>query len=579
MVRCHSSCGRTCLPSTYSEGPAGTAQKSNESGGFPRDLISSFRRGTPKSRNGCIVCKIRRVKCDETKPHCTRCTSTGRNCEGYRRVLERSKSRSRPKFLPRHTPTSPSTTALQILWAPSSDVQESMEDRQSFHFLRSRSVLEMLGNFELSFWDRIAFQLSHTHPTVMRVLISLSAIYEEHGRNHLDLLSNASGARVGCREYTLRQYNRAVKGLLEYIASEEPDTRVILTSCLIFVWIEFLQHNFNSGFRHLDSGLKILRDIRLSRRGGKVRTQDRDTDDILGSLHRSFIRLRIQAAVYGSAERDFTTSTTQELEILELIPSSFNNVIECRNNLDKELNATFGYIRRIREIGYYSSVDMLMFSGVQRLHLERLQRWQTASEVLVATLKLERDQSQTSRILYLQLYHTLVDIIWRTMFAGSEMVFDDYTADFEMMITIASSLINSQTASLQPILSLDMGIIPPLFFICLKCRVLQIRKQALALLEHAPEREGMWHRSSVIKYCEWKVMTEEQWRGEISDNDPLPEFARMYAEHVPEKAEFSGEDEPLQMTFRRGPVGLDIQDTIDVPDDLQMMMRHMGNML
>ncbi|RFU28897.1 hypothetical protein B7463_g7451, partial [Scytalidium lignicola] len=556
----------------------GTGQESSGSSGLPRDLISSFRRGTTKSRDGCIVCKIRRVKCDETKPHCIKCTSTGRNCEGYREVPERNKSRSLLKSLPGRAPAPRSTTALRILCTPSVDVQGSVEERRSFHYLCSRNLSDMSGNFEPSFWDHIALQLSHRYPTILRALTALGAFYEEYERGRLDLISSTSDIRVSCKEYALQQYNKAVKGLLKYIASEESDPRVVLTSCLIFVWIELLQNNLNSGFQHLNSGLKILRDLQLSRLGGKVRTRDRDTEDILGSLNRSFIRLRIQAAVHGSAERDFTTSTTQELEILESIPPSFANIIECRNVLDKELNAIFGYIRRIREIEYYSSVDMLMFTNMQRSHLERLQQWQTASKALVTALELKKDQSQTSRILYLQLYYTFVNIIWKTMFAGSEMVFDAYTADFETMITIASSLINSRKVSIQPILSLDMGIIPPLFFLCLKCRVLRIRNQALALLKRAPEQEGMWHRSSVIKYCEWKIMTEEQWRGGISDDEPLPEFARMYAEHVSEKVEFSSKDQPLQMTFRRGPAGLDIEDTIDIPGDPEMI-RHMGNML
>lgn len=41
------------------------------------------RRSHPKVRTGCITCKIRRKKCDETKPECHRCTSTGRRCDGY----------------------------------------------------------------------------------------------------------------------------------------------------------------------------------------------------------------------------------------------------------------------------------------------------------------------------------------------------------------------------------------------------------------------------------------------------------------------------------------------------------------
>lgn len=36
-----------------------------------------------KTKGGCRTCKIRKVKCDEGRPCCHRCQSTGRICEGY----------------------------------------------------------------------------------------------------------------------------------------------------------------------------------------------------------------------------------------------------------------------------------------------------------------------------------------------------------------------------------------------------------------------------------------------------------------------------------------------------------------
>ncbi|KAI1361925.1 hypothetical protein F5Y08DRAFT_313400 [Xylaria arbuscula] len=36
-----------------------------------------------KARTGCLTCKRRRVKCDEAKPHCTRCVKSGHTCAGY----------------------------------------------------------------------------------------------------------------------------------------------------------------------------------------------------------------------------------------------------------------------------------------------------------------------------------------------------------------------------------------------------------------------------------------------------------------------------------------------------------------
>ncbi|KAK7430697.1 hypothetical protein QQZ08_002741 [Neonectria magnoliae] len=42
--------------------------------------------GVPGRSKGCNTCRKRRVKCDETKPTCVRCTKAGYECLGYERV-------------------------------------------------------------------------------------------------------------------------------------------------------------------------------------------------------------------------------------------------------------------------------------------------------------------------------------------------------------------------------------------------------------------------------------------------------------------------------------------------------------
>ncbi|PMD57420.1 uncharacterized protein K444DRAFT_53748, partial [Hyaloscypha bicolor E] len=39
------------------------------------------RASRPKSRSGCRTCKIRRVKCDESRPQCERCIKFGTTCD------------------------------------------------------------------------------------------------------------------------------------------------------------------------------------------------------------------------------------------------------------------------------------------------------------------------------------------------------------------------------------------------------------------------------------------------------------------------------------------------------------------
>ncbi|KAL2316154.1 Transcriptional regulatory protein moc3 [Schizosaccharomyces pombe] len=36
-----------------------------------------------RTKTGCLTCRRRRIKCDETKPFCLNCTKTNRECEGY----------------------------------------------------------------------------------------------------------------------------------------------------------------------------------------------------------------------------------------------------------------------------------------------------------------------------------------------------------------------------------------------------------------------------------------------------------------------------------------------------------------
>src|SRR5271170_3044775 len=47
-----------------------------------------------------MLLRIRQIKCDERKPRCERCTSTGRNCDGYDPLRALLFEVSRAKELP-----------------------------------------------------------------------------------------------------------------------------------------------------------------------------------------------------------------------------------------------------------------------------------------------------------------------------------------------------------------------------------------------------------------------------------------------------------------------------------------------
>ncbi|KAK0111534.1 hypothetical protein ONS95_001888 [Cadophora gregata] len=115
------------------------------------------------------------------------------------------------------------------------------------------------GNFEPHFWENVVLQFSHRYTAVKQSLVALSAIYEEYGRNQ----SSENPGAVQYSDLTIQRYNKAVRELVKYLATGEQNTTVALISCLIFVWIEFLQGDLSTGIRHLESGLKISLHPRL----------------------------------------------------------------------------------------------------------------------------------------------------------------------------------------------------------------------------------------------------------------------------------------------------------------------------
>ncbi|KAF2828114.1 hypothetical protein CC86DRAFT_381072 [Ophiobolus disseminans] len=66
-----------------------------------------------KSRNGCLPCKGRHVKCDEQKPNCANCVKQGTPCE-YRPSKSREGSNSSPVPIATLTPLSTEGTVLDL---------------------------------------------------------------------------------------------------------------------------------------------------------------------------------------------------------------------------------------------------------------------------------------------------------------------------------------------------------------------------------------------------------------------------------------------------------------------------------
>lgn len=87
-----------------------------------------------------------------------------------------------------------------------------------------------------------------------------------------------------------------------------------------------------------------------------------------------------------------------------------------------------------------------------------------------------------------------------------------YIDDFQIVTNLSRSLIaaaehDAKTGKPPLTFSTDLGLVGPLYYTCIKCPILPVRKAALDLLSRCPRQEGMWNSVPLRQMIEsyWEI--------------------------------------------------------------------------
>lgn len=125
------------------------------------EISKPVKKGQTKSRNGCITCKQRRTKCDETKPTCLKCAKKNIECGGYPSSYRwvnpefppavPSKRRQSLSVLPKMTPRSNENQFKAALESAAvSVVGKSLKDLEAEKSHRQPAVKKLRRSWSLS---------------------------------------------------------------------------------------------------------------------------------------------------------------------------------------------------------------------------------------------------------------------------------------------------------------------------------------------------------------------------------------------------------------------------------------------
>ncbi|PYH47069.1 Zn(II)2Cys6 transcription factor, partial [Aspergillus saccharolyticus JOP 1030-1] len=441
--------------------------------------IRRKRTSRPKSRNGCITCKIRHIKCGEEKPACSQCTRSGRTCDGYTDASQRQLHQAIVQSVPRHDDWSPGPDRKIVL------VPGTREERQYVQFFCTQTASAMSGFFPSEFWNRFLPQLSHRNSAVRHAVAAVGALHQRQLQGRLEPANNTATLDDG---FALQQYNKAIQRFLQQMGDPKGmEVDLMLIQCLLFICLEMLQGNNRQAMNHVGGGLRIL--------SGHTAAQGSLDRDLLQFFCRQnnqmsyFGRpLALLDAVLGSSS--VFTSKSQPV---------FKHIGEARDYLTNLITRCLLFVRSAQRHVWSDSPQPFLPEQLQHQTalLEECYAWFQAFEVLLELPAKTSGVLDPRGPLSMQCQYNTAITWLSTCTSLDEMQMDQYYPNFTAIACAGEKLVElcadgSDLAAEQ--FYLDADVIPVFYWSVQRCRHPVLRRRILDVLSRYPAREGMWDK-------------------------------------------------------------------------------------
>ncbi|KFA66903.1 hypothetical protein S40285_02331 [Stachybotrys chlorohalonatus IBT 40285] len=394
----------------------------------------------------------RKVKCDEGRPHCNRCTSTSRTCGGY--PPQSKQIFTWDDLLRRATiGVTPKLT----------DISE--EECRSVDFYRHTAGPRMANWFDSSFWNHTVLQVSTSNPTAWHALVTLSAVCERRIR---------PGDTGGATEnFIFQHYNLSLRKIAS--SSENGDINIALLACIIFFSIEALLGQKHAALNHIRHGMIML----YSSPGVSDWTWEYLAPIFLRLGCNDFL-LHGMGPLLPSNHAQHQTTPTDHL---------FASIEESRRQLDIIFAQVARFVGRVN-VTRPQTKRFTELHETQNQVLSQLDNWQLAhiNRVLLSTLTEDDAGAQAIlRVIF------LVSKVWtKCILDLSEMSYDYYLDEFKEMVRLSVEILDEQSRTECTGKLIDgneylfeVEMLPLMCFMATKCRDFEIRMQALRAMERS----------------------------------------------------------------------------------------------
>ncbi|OHE91708.1 C6 zinc finger protein [Colletotrichum orchidophilum] len=446
--------------------------------------------GTQRVKTGCTTCKIRRIKCDEARPSCARCISTGRKCDGY--VLPPTTTYSWAQLLR----SCPLQNTSSIRAAQPSKASRVHAER-AMDYYRKVTAPQFSGSLNSYFWSNVVVQMSDQEPVASHAVLALSSIYETFRQGSHEASS-----------FAVWHYNEAIK-----LLRTTTDRALILFVCILFICIELLRRNPKDAIAHCRHGINILNEIH------------NESDFLRNHITPVIRQLSVAPYHYGVNPATFPTvrkplpTATQRLQ----------NVAEAHARLLTIHVRLARYVESVNErrleTGQEGPEPGARWTG-QFIQVD-LDAWYKAYRELKKEERYTSREEEMMRLLDIRYLVTKITLLTSYNSGQGECANDEHIDKFRAIVVLASQAEDSSESSPKSTSSstssskssagwatdsaLELGYSSLLFVVAAKCRRLKLRLEALRLMKKlmVPSR-NIWEKALTWRIAQRVIELEHE---------------------------------------------------------------------
>lgn len=475
-----------------------------------------------------------------------RCTSTGRQCEGY-------------------TPLKPSNVVLRQL-APAPTVDSPRESR-ALEFFFQKTAPQLAGFFAGTFFQGSVLQVSLTEPAIRQAIAAVGILHEQTASATSPVSKDSSRWTT-----SIRLYNRSIRAIIEKTATDPNALPLIAMTNILFTCFEYFQGNPTTAASHVQNGINLLRAWRAKNGGSRAPWGQNYTSFEPHFMETEIAPLlsifSINTSQCVAAPRTNVLLNPVDKSGRVVLADQFETLDEARIALMDLITAAVWRVELSSNQSAVPGPAPSPASDAAQIFTRTrhsLDEWRTNLANLTRRQKHTWTTKQTRAADVLTLMWHSTNFGLKSYTTTHETAWDAHRTEYEELINLTEAILSDRDRfpdEISRTLSLDFGMIFHLHIVAWKCRWPHLRRKGLDLLRRSPKREWLFesgHYHAIFT----RIMEIEEAHLDLGPDivpgeDVLPpEHVRIHDFSVVAQPARAGEPPTYAVTFASKPWGPD----------------------